>query len=264
MKLDDIYQLVIPTEKLAFTNDFWNNMKLNNPWLVGTVTAIIQQKEFTTKEEWRDYYFETGAKRLELLEEVPDDDRARLTSMEIWRFNTCQNKAFQKLNFDYGRTLDELKIIGDIMYGAVRLTKNPHRITRKDCHYMVQYRLLGETWNGLIKRERNTIKTMETTLGEAYTIKKVDGQTDIRYEVDAEVYHAGKLLAGIQIKPESYKWKFANNKKFYEINKRKNDAYTELKGVPVIYIYSDTKGTIKNSEALKEISALTTQKELVK
>lgn len=263
-KQSDIFELAIPRNKLSFTNGIWNNMKLNHPWIVGMVTAIIQQRSFANKEEWREYYFQSGEERLNKIAEVSPEDRLRLRSIEVWNFNSCSDKALNDINTTYGRTLDELKMIGDVMYGAVRSTRNPHHITRHDCHYMVQYRLLGETWNGLMKREKNTITTLENTLGDSFTVEKVDGLTDIKYEVDAEVYHEGRLIAGVQIKPKSYQYKFQNNQKTYAINAYKNDAYTKLKDVPVFYIYSDTKGTIFNIETLQEIAVLNqSEKELI-
>lgn len=255
----DIFECAIPKVKLSYTNDIWNNMKLNNPWIIGTVTAIIQQQPFASKEEWKAYYFQTGASRLELLENVSPDDRLRLQSIEIWNFNKCSDPRANSINKVYGRTKDELNSIGDIMYGAIRATNNPHHITRHDCRYIVQYRILGETWNGLMRREKATIATLSNVFGEDFSVEKVDGVTDIKYEVDAEIFHKGKLIAGVQIKPKSYQTNFAGNQKAYAINERKNKAYTKLKDVPVFYIYSDTKGTIYNFDILKEIVALTQQ-----
>lgn len=256
-KQTDIFECAIPKEKLSYTNEIWNNMKLNNPWIIGTVTAIIQQRTFASKEEWKEYYFQSGLSRLELLQDVSPEDRLRLQSIEMWNFNTCSDSRVNSINKAYGRTKDELNAIGDILYGAVRATDNPHCVTRNDCRYMVQYRVLGETWNGLIRREKATITTLQSVFGEDYSIEKVDGVTDIKYEVDVEIFHHGELIAGIQIKPKSYQSNFAGNQKAYAINARKNKAYTDLKDVPVFYIYSDTKGTIYNFETLKEIVALT-------
>lgn len=262
-KQTDFFELAIPVAKLAYTNDFWNNMKLNSAWNIGTVTSIIQQRSFDSKEEWKEYYFKSGEERLELLKAVSIEDRSRLKSIEVWNYFQASSREVNAINTTYGRTKEELDAIGDILYGAVRATNNPHQITRNDCRYMVLYRTLGETWNGLMKRERSTIETLRNVFGDEFRIEKVDGETDIKYEVDVEIFHKDVLIAGIQVKPESYLRGFKGNKKTYAINARKNEAYTQLKGVPVFYIYSSTDGKIYNFDILKEIAALIEQEEQI-
>lgn len=252
----DVFELAIPKKKLAFTNGLWNTMKLNSPWIVGITTSIIQDRDFASKEEWRDYYFESGRQRLGHLKHLSPLDFSILTSVEIWNFYKGSSKDVNDLNLHYGRTQEELFSIGDMLYGALRCGENPLQITKKECRYMVMYRVLGETWNGLAKREKNTIKTMNLHLGDGFTTVKVSGEKDVRYEVDAEVYHENELVAGIQIKPPSYMGAFDNNQDTYDLNKRKNDDYTTETGVPVLYVYADLNGTIKNPDSLMEIVKL--------
>lgn len=253
----DVFELAISREKLAFTNGHWNTMKLNNPWIVGRVTSIILDKDFSSKEEWRDYYFQSGHDRQERLKKLSSLDKSRLTSIEVWNFYKGSSKSVNALNEQFGRTQEELNSIGDVLYGALRVSDNPLMITKKECRYMVMYRVLGETWNGLIQREKNTIKTLNTHLSDGYTVLKVDGEKDVRYEVDAEVYYNDTLVAGIQIKPKSYQGQFQNNESTYSLNASKNANYTEETKAPVLYVYSDLKGTIHNADVFTSIINLT-------
>lgn len=265
MEKDDLYVLALPDKKLSSTNKIWNQMKLNHPWILGSASTLIGQRDFQTKEEWRDYYFETGHTRLRLLEEVKESDYTaytRLTSIENYNFFSCKEGKHTRLNTAYGRTPEELNSIGDILYGGIKATGNPAGLTRKECHYLVLYRLLGETWNGIQKRERNTVITMKNVLGSEYSVTSTDGKIDTLYEVDAEVYHQDKLVAGVQIKPLSYKNHFDGKEDVLALNKAKNDAYTEDMGAPVFYIYAKTDGSIYNAEVLADIHKLTQTREM--
>jgi len=249
----DIFVSAVSQEKMSSTNEFWNTMKLNNQWIVGQVSGIIQQKEFKNKEEWKDYYFNSGKKRLELISELEKRDKAALKSIELKDFYKTSSRTLHSLNTQHGRTEKELDEIGDVLYGAVRLTGNPLNISRYECRYMVKHRVIADTWNGLIKRERNTMKTLRAMFGKGYDVIKTDGDVDIRYEVDAEIYHEGKRVAGIQIKPQSYTKQFQGNQSTYDINEKKNTNYEKTFGCPVFYVFSDISGRIHNADVFQEI-----------
>lgn len=248
----DIFECDIDRKKLAATNKMWSQLKLNHSWVVGRTSTLIQQATFRTKEEWRLHYFETGEKRLKRINMLKKEDRLLLSSFDEKNHYGCKANKDNNLNIYNGRTQNELNQIGDILYGAMMSIGNPDKVTRRECRYIVNYRVVGETWNGHI-REVNTIQTLSDVLGEQVVITKTDGKTDASYAVDAELRMEGRLICGIQIKPDSYRKNFGSNDKYKKINEEKNAKYLKDKGVSVIYIYSEYNGTILNKEEIKTI-----------
>lgn len=248
----ELFECEISREKLAATNKMWSKIKLNNPWMVGTTSALIQQHVFRTKEEWKLYYFETGLRRIEALNKVSKEDRSVLTSLNPKQSYSCKSYDNNSFNLYNGRTKQELCLIGDVLYGEMMKIGNPDKVTRRDCRYSVYYRVIAETWNGYV-REENTMTNLLGILGERIEITKTSGRVDSLYAVDAEIQLNGKLVCAIQIKPDSYRKNFASNEKYRQINKEKNDNYTNKYGVPVVYIYSEHDGEILNKESIETI-----------
>ena len=105
-----------------------------------------------------------------------------------------------------------------ILWNAVK--NNGHGLTLEDCFECVRFRVICETWNGIILRENNTITKLKS-LFPALRFEKTTGEIDHTYAVDFEVYKGSTLICGIQIKPKSYtgnapyiqKARFANQQK---------------------------------------------------
>jgi hypothetical protein len=116
----------------------------------------------------------------------------------------------------------------------------------------VRFRVICETWNGVIVRERNTIQVLKEKFPD-YEFRKVSGEIDHQYAVDYEVYKNGKLTVAIQIKPQSYTWKAPYILKARQANMFKNQEYFKNFGVRVYDIIADTKGNIQNQEVLKNL-----------
>lgn len=228
----NLFENPINIQKFRSTNAIWNEMKLNSPMSVGYVTNLIESRSFETKEEWRDFYYESGKQRLELLK------------------NKGYNKEFS-LNF--GRTEEELREYGKKMFLEIQRRGNPLQITLPECVFMVKYRVMGETWNGVIMREKNTVETLYRYLP-MLSFVKVDGEADYKYGIDYEVYQGTQLVCAIQIKPLSYeKGSSPEILKAKHANKTKNELYMNEKGVPVHYIYSKIDGSVINADIVSKI-----------
>lgn len=252
----DIFECLVDSKKLSATNKAWNQLMLNKSWVVGSVSSLIHQSNFRSKEEWKTYYFETGKRRKVLMKEFSKKEQNKMNSVEPQTINGSRGfrKEMKTLNFTYGRTIEDLNLLGDILYGAMRATKPDLNISRKECRYMVFYRVIGETWNGIQKREVHTIETLLKTFSESnVTIKRIKGAKDAQYEVDAELFQNNNRIGGLQIKPQSYREKFELQKETNQMNKIKNDNYTKTFGVPVYYIFSTVNGEIVNRDVLTEI-----------
>lgn len=184
---------------------------LNKSWVIGSVSTLIHQSKFRSKEEWKTYYLETGKRRQEKMKQFPIKEQNKMNSVEPQTINGTRGlrQEIKALNYEYGRTMDELNLLGDILYGAMRATQPDFYISRKECRYMVFYRVIGDTWNGIQQREVHTIESLLKTFSESsesnVTIERIKGAKDAQYEVDAELYQDGKLICGIQIKPQSYR-----------------------------------------------------------
>lgn len=240
----DLFQNLIDLNKFKSTNAIWNELKLNSPWSVGYVTNLIESSIFSSKEEWRDYYYNSGKERLLQI------GRSRYVNelMDFKNFNPDIPYEEKLKNFKYGRTEEELRQRGIYLFEEIQKRGNPLKITQKECIYAVKFRVIGETWNGVILREKSTILQLKKLHPEIEFIK-VSGELDYKYAIDYELYKNGKRIAAIQIKPLSYKNGTSEEIQVCKnLNSQKNEIYTNTFGVNVYYIYSTSSGRILSIE----------------
>ena len=241
--------LSIDKEKFRSTNAAWNNLMLNDPWSVGYVSQLIETKEWVSKEEWEQYYYDSGEQRSKLIgsqSAILNDDSLQLNNKTIIQGLSWNLK---NLNYQYGRTKD------DLMSKARKLNSLAKNLTLDECFECVRFRTICETWNGIIVRENNTISNLSNQFP-SFEFRKTDGNTDHTYAVDYEVYHNGVLKCGIQIKPKSYTFNAPYLQKARFANQQKYAAYFKLKGVSVFTIISKGSGEIINIEILQQLRKL--------
>ena len=245
----DIFTNKIPKDKFSSTNELWNRLGLNKAWSVGYTTTLIKQKKFKNKEEWYSYYFESGEKRLAEISKLNDYELGLINGK-----TQSSNKFLNKLNYNYGRTKLEIAQKGVILYNEVLKEGNPYNLTEDDCKYIAYYRVVCETWNGIMGREFATKKNIINQFDKkGYEILIIDttGQFDYEYGVDFELYYDGRIICGIQIKPESYSKGDADYlQKAKEINEEKNNKYKSKFNRNVHYIYSNHTGYIINNAVI--------------
>lgn len=245
----DEFKLPISIDKFRSTNAAWNNLMLNDPYSVGYVSQLIECKEWSSKEEWEQFYYDSGEERDKLLGEnraILNDDSLQLTKKHIIQSLTWQQK---NLNYQYGRTKN------DLMSKARKLNAAVRSLTLEECYECVRFRTICETWNGIIIREANTIKTL-SSLFPIYEFRKTDGHTDHTYAVDYEIYSNGILRCGIQIKPKSYTFNAPYLQKARNANLQKYEAYKKKNGVPVYTIISKGNGEILNNDVILKLRSL--------
>jgi hypothetical protein len=248
----DIFENQIGAVKFKSTNFIWNQLHLNAPWSVGYVSTLIESVEFAKKEEWKAFYYRSGEERLQKIEALCTPEQKK-SLLQFTNTIASLPKELKDLNFSYGRTEKELEERGRYMYEQIVKEGNPQKLSLAECVYMVKYRVLGETWNGIISRERNTIKTMEQVLPNIL-FKKTDGEVDYQYGIDYELYEGEDLLCAVQIKPISYQKGFSREIiKAKKANESKNKKYTEEYQADVLYIYANSKGVIINEDVLSDI-----------
>jgi ferredoxin-like protein FixX len=248
------YTLTIDVEKFRSTNAPWNNLMLNDPWSVGYVTTLIELVPFEKKEDWEKFYHESGQKREVEISKLISDLQHKLNDESLIRVN--KNSVNQlswdlkNLNTQYGRTKERLQKKGLILFNEVK--NNGLGLTVEECIECVRYRVICETWNGVIVRERNTVQNLLKQFPTT-EFKKVSGEMDHTFAVDYELYKNGVLTAAIQIKPQSYTWNAPYIQKARNANKHKNQEYFKKFGVQVYDIISDSRGNIINADVLKNL-----------
>jgi len=243
------FKLNIDEDKFRSTNSTWNRLRLNSPWSVGYVTTLIESENFRTKEEWEEFYYKSGEERKQKLLGLTQNLQSILKN----EFSEGGDLSYniKNLNFQYGRTQEELNRKGKILYDNVK--NNRFNLTEEECCECVRFRVICETWNGVIVREKNTIEKL-INMFPSLEFKKTSGEVDYEYAVDYEVFKNEKLVLALQIKPESYMWNMPYIKKAREVNKYKNTSYSEKFAAPVIDIISKASGEITNQEVLKNIA----------
>lgn len=238
----------IPALDFQKTNGPWNALRLNAPWSIGYTTGLLLSREFTSYLDWQAYYFETGEKRNKLLSALPltvQKEANGLADTPIDRRNIAYKyPQLDKINKNYGRTKIQLLDKGTILHNYLVKINIP--IEPRYCTQAVYYRVLGETWNGVI-REKQCFDQIQLLLPQV-RIQKVDPSFDHTYAVDGLLYRDQELLFGVQIKPNSYMSTKPYILKARRSNVRKNEKFTKKYKVPVLDLYYDHQGRIHENQ----------------
>lgn len=227
---------------------------LNDPWSVGYVSRLIESRPFNCKEEWESFYYDSGKERLKKMSAFSLKNQALLNNESLIRFEKERvqrfTQGFKELNWSYGRTKLELQLKGELLFNQIRLKQDD--ITLKDCQSAVRFRVICDTWNGIVLREHNTVKKLQETFKDITFVKK-DGDFDYKYGVDYELHKSGKLYCAIQIKPQSYTYNNHYIEKARSANQKKNKDYTDTFGKPVYNVISRHDGNIINKDVIVKL-----------
>ncbi len=256
----DEFVLSIDKEKFRSTNEKWNALMLNDPWSVGYVSTLIETSVWKSKEEWENAYYRSGEERYAFIQA----NSFRL-GYDISFFNDTTvpfNKSkyyslpweVKNINTQRGRTRQDLSEKGRILYEAVK--NNRYGLTVDECIECVRFRVICETWNGIIIREHNTKANLSKLFPNLF-FKETDGEIDHKYAVDIEVYSPdGQLLCGIQVKPKSYLQSAPYIIRARNANQLKYAAYKERFGKDVFTVISNSNGMILNQDVIGKIKDL--------
>lgn len=253
----DYFTNQLDPEQFRLTNGPWNELCLNDPWSVGIVTNIIELRVFENKEDWERFYYNMGEVRLKELSRLDAETVQTLDNELLVTYDTeiIQNLDWKVKNINYqnGRTQEQLAAKGKILHGYC--LKKGLNISEADCVEAVRYRVICETWNGIMVREKNAIHTLQEYF-KSFRFQKTEGRFDLQFAVDYEVYAESQKVCGLQIKPASYFKSFAPYiKRAKSINAMKNREYKQQHGLPVFEVIADMKGTVLNHDILQQIAA---------
>lgn len=254
----EFFELNINKDIFKKTNYYWNNLGLNSPWSIGYVTKLISNKSFKNKEEWIKYYFESGEERQRLInQKFSGEKKERVLDFLNPLFygnkgylTNDDTKDMLYINGYFGRTEEELLKLGEHLYRKMK-ERNP-KTTLKFCQQSVFYRVICETWNGVIGRELNTIATLQDIYPNINFVK-TSADADFKYGIDYEMRDKeDNLLLGLQIKPKSYK--MAKTREVLAVkmtNDKKNSSYSTKFNAPVVYVYSSMSGKVEEEDLLE-------------
>ena len=155
----------------------------------------------------------------------------------------------KNINLQHGRTENELFIKAVALREACLRSKI--NLSLEEAYQCVRHRVIGETWNGIIVRERNTIKTL-TEKYPNLVFLKTEGDFDYEYAVDYEVKRDGELLFGVQIKPKSYTYNLPYVQAARRMNMAKNLKYFDKFGVKCYDVISSASGDISNPNVFEK------------
>ncbi|GHT57138.1 hypothetical protein FACS18945_0680 [Bacteroidia bacterium] len=246
----------LDTARFESTNGLWNELMLNNPWSVGYVSTLIETREFQNKEDWESYYYQSGEERSEKNNALPINIQIKLNDEQLVRVDRSSINSlswdYKNLNYNQGRTREQIANKGRILYQEA--LQRGIDITEEECVEAVRFRTICQTWNGIIIRERRTIKILQERFPNV-TFKKTDGNFDYEYAVDYQLFKNDVLICGIQIKPSSYN----NSRAPYVLNakaanRRKNSNYSITFDVPVFNVFFE-RGAILNQDVISLIQA---------
>lgn len=126
-----------------------------------------------------------------------------------------------------------------------------YNLTEYQCKKWIFHRVIGQTWNGLIKEEE-LIKIIIRYFPKL-NFQKTIFEVDKKYCIDWEVFNNDNLVVGLQIKPISYKVMHSKHQlKVKDFHKRQNEKYREL-FAPYYYVYYDKKGIVNLNETINYI-----------
>jgi hypothetical protein len=247
------FVLSIDRELFQSTNAPWNNFKLNIPWSVGYVSYLIESRPFESKEDWEQFYYQSGEERDARIAELDEFIQDKLNNHDFSKSHGL-SKSYQDLNFMYGRTRPQLMSRGQILFNIMKKMGSP--ISLEECCEAVRFRVIGETWNGIIVRERNTIRTISGIISDV-EFRKMPAKEDYKYSVDYEVFKSSKLIGALQIKPQSYRSSNASYvEKAKQANADKHSLYKSIKGIDVQEVIAELNGFIDRDDMEKIIKTL--------
>ncbi len=243
--------------KFRRTNGTWNELMLNDPWSVGYVSRLIESRSFDNKEDWESFYYDSGKERIKKMSSLSLKNQDLLNNEGLIKYDKERvhrfTEGFKDLNWSYGRTKLELQLKGELLYIHIR---NKHQdITLQDCESAVRYRVICDTWNGIVLREHNTVTRLRARYPDI-DFRKMDGDFDYKYGVDYELYKTDELLCAVQIKPKSYLRRNSYIEKARMANKKKNQYYTSSFATPVYDVISNHDGSIINQDVIRKIDML--------
>ena len=226
---------------LQLTNEAWNGLQLNSPWSVGMVSHLIRQEQFGSYQDWYQYYYQNGEMRAEAMQDIAPTTRHILDFIGPRSAKVMLKEKYHSyidIQHYYGRS----RSIILHRSGILRYALAP-KLTLNQAFQIVEYRVLGETWNGIYIREKHFENYIDG-LNKHIKLVHASGKLDYSYAIDYELYISDELICAVQVKPESYNSNKSYIRKAIKANRAKNALYSKQSGKHVFTILISSSGDI--------------------
>ncbi len=155
----EMFKNILDRKRFKTINSLWSELMLGDPWSVGCVEFLIDSKLFAGKDEWEEFYYDSGEERNHRIADLVPVLSHKLND-DMLVFNNrneimLMSKDIVNLNYNFGRTHDQLTQKAVILFQVA--VNRSLDITIQESIEAVRFNTICKTWNEVIIRERNTI-----------------------------------------------------------------------------------------------------------
>ncbi|TVQ14146.1 MAG: hypothetical protein EA361_08085 [Bacteroidetes bacterium] len=155
----EMFKNILDRRRFKTINCLWNELMLNDSWSIGYVESLIDSRLFERKEEWEEFYYDSGEDRNHKIANLVPHLSHKLNDDMLLYNNRNEimlmSKEIVNLNYNFGRTHDQLTQKAVILFQVA--VNRSLDITIQESIEAVRFNTICKTWNEVIIRERNTI-----------------------------------------------------------------------------------------------------------
>ena len=219
------------THSFKNCNKAWYEGKFSTRENIGGVMKLLEDCKPSNKEEWINFYFNSGDKAL------------------VLKSSLKNYKKINSINISHGKTIMEV----------LELAKQFHKLLNgyslEECFNYAFIHIIDETYLGY-EREQKSAKLLDDFCAEhGLVLNDANNYKDIVTGVDYEIKSlSGVLICGIQVKGVNAIYEttqlMVDN---MNILKERNNQYMEETGANVLYMLMDNDNTLYNITLFDEI-----------
>ena len=191
--------------KTIENQNLWFKSELFRPYSIGSCISILKNGVLngfiTDIESWEKYYIKTGEDRLKIIESPNYIKYKNLLINPICKSKYDIPKYIKNVNYDYGRTFNDIQNIASILYTMSSNNNNMFK-SQIDAIKFVYLHTIIETWEGYNK-ENNLIHYLNGQFSDYY-FEHESAVNDSKYGSDIRVLKNNNLVCSIQLKPYTY------------------------------------------------------------
>jgi hypothetical protein len=135
----------------------WRKMRFDSPQLIGLLFAMVEKRGYEDWQAWEDYYYKSGEKRLKEMRRFSEDFRTVLANPFIQDRGKLRWPVYL-INYFNGRTKTEVEQMALSLYRQIESKESD--ISEAICIEFCRYKVVGEPWNRMQLRFRNTIDNL--------------------------------------------------------------------------------------------------------
>lgn len=222
------------TNRFKEANQAWYDAKLSTRDKIGGVMNLLDEFSPQDKEEWINFYFNSGDYACDL------------------KKNTTNKNKVRNININHGKTLRELKELAEVFQKLLT------GYTLTECFNYAFIHVIDEPYLGYEREIKSEKLLSNFCANNGLILIKTNNYKDVVGGVDYEIKSlSDTLICGIQVKGINFK--LANTdlaaQNTYALA-QKHKEYKETVGVPVLFMYMDNYNNLANVTLFNEIKGL--------